>query len=427
MKWFLPVLASIVAVIAVAAIVINSGEGEEKNEQFDTPVQEPSGINRFSWDVFDTQGDTNIFYSPYGLYTALGMLLNGAEPDSLTEKELLRVLHARDKLSVNDGVSTINSLLTKDTKYKFSSSDMILVDKTYVANKTINEDFKKIIEEVYDGSVDKVDIANDAASVREMIKKWVDEKTNGFIPDYESILDNSTLVDILNVVYFKGGWEYPFDPQFTFERSFTNSDGSVLSTDMMYKKFSAGSIGYYADDKYKGISLPYVSEGGVALSMVIVLPKDGSLDIKEKWSSETIEYRESFMEKVRNGNAGNSKIDVVLPKLEMELSYDLKEVFSALGMNISMSNVAEFTDIIDGEYLKVSDGKHQAKVKVDEKGTEAAAVTEIVLKNTAFIDTEPLVYFHCDIPFVFTITEEQYGTDLFAGYVSYFDSEDSKE
>ena len=427
MKWFLPVLASIVAVIAVAAVVINSGDSGENNEQFDTPVQEPSGINGFSWDVFDTQDDTNIFYSPYGLYTALGMLLNGAEPDSLTEKELLRVLHARDKLMVNDGVSVINSLLTKDTKYKFSSSDMILIDKTYVTNRTINENFKKIIEEVYDGSVDKVDIANNAAGVREMIKKWVDEKTNGFIPDYESILDNSTLVDILNVVYFKGGWEYPFDSQFTFKRSFTNSDGTVTSTDMMYKKFSAGSIGYYTDGKYKGISLPYVSEGGVALSMIIVLPTDGSLDIKEKWSSESTEYREAFMEKVRNGNAGKSKIDVVLPKLEMELSYDLKEVFSALGMNISMSNAAEFTDIIDGEYLKISDGKHQAKVKVDEKGTEAAAVTEIVLKNTAFIDTEPVVYFHCDIPYVFTITEGKYGTDLFAGYVSSLDSEDSKE
>ncbi len=82
-----------------------------------------------------------------------------------------------------------------------------------------------------------------------------------------------------------------------------------------------------------------------------------------------------------------------------------------------MSDAAEFTRIINGDCLKITDGKHQAKLKVDETGTEAAAITEIVIKNTSVLNIDPVIDFHCDIPFIFTISENQHGVDLFTGYI----------
>ena len=413
MSHLLVVLIACTAILSVSFILATGSETEKGNT--DMEMEESGSINTFSWDVFDKLNDDKVFYSSYGLYTALAMLLNGAEPGSDTEKELLNVLHARDGLTVNSDLKCLQDLLISDDGFRFASSDLILVDETYASGKGVNKDFSKTIEDVFGGSVKTVDIRNNTAAVKELIKKWVNDNTDGFIPDYDSIMDSSTLTDILNVVYFKGDWVYKFEDSFT--KSFRNSDGKESDVTMMLRQFGPGTIGYYEDSKYRGISIPYESEGKETVSMIIVIPVDKGTDIKDRWSGETAAYRESFMEKVRTGSLDSKRMEVLLPKLDIDLSYDLKELFSALGIDISMSDSAEFTKIIEGEYLKVTDGKHQAKLKVDEEGTEAAAVTEIIMKNTAVLDMNPIMEFHCDIPFVFTITENGYGVDLFTGYI----------
>ena len=409
----LMVFGACAAIACAAFLMIPSGETEK--EATGMEMSEPGTINTFSWDVFDQLDEDEIFYSPCGLYTALAMLLNGAEPQSVTEKELLDALHAKDSGTANSDLKNLLDSLTSDKKYRFSSSNLILVDKTYASGKKINASFSEIVEKMFGGSVQTADIHDDTDAVKELIRKWVSDSTYGFIPDYESILDSSTLTDVLNVVYFKGEWMYKFENTFTKEFRCSNGTGSEVT--MMQKTFSSGAVGYYSDGKYRGISLPYESDGDDSVSMIIVLPADGGTDIKKRWSAETAEYREQFMEKVRTSSLDSMRLNVILPKLDVDTSYDLKELFTALGLNVAMSDAAEFSKIVDGDCLKITDGKHQAKLKVDEEGTEAAAVTEIVMKNTAVLNTDPIIDFHCDIPFVFTISEDKYGTDLFTGYI----------
>ena len=95
----------------------------------------------------------------------------------------------------------------------------------------------------------------------------------------------------------------------------------------------------------------------------------------------------------------------------MSASYDMDDIFASLGLDFGMP----FSKMVDGTVLVVDGGKQETKIKVDEKGTEAAAVTEIIIKETSFLDPEPPTEFHCDVPFVFTLSS---GSDsMFIGYV----------
>ena len=409
----LMVLLACAAIASAALIMTPDGEADKEVTSMET--NEPMTVNSFSWDVFDSLKEDEIFYSPLGLYTALAMLLNGAEPGSMTERELLDALHKEGCKTVNSDIVKILDSLKADSKYRFSSSNLILVDKTYVSGRTINAPFSETIEKMFKGSVQTADIKDGTDNVKEMIREWVSNSTCGFIPDYRSILDSSTLTDVLNVVYFKGQWVFEFENKFTGK--FRCSDGTRSDVSMMQRTFSSGAIGYHTDGKYRGIALPYESDGGDSVSMIFILPADGGTDIKSKWSSESAEYREQFIENVRTGSPDSMRLNVIIPKLDVDTSYDLKELFTSLGLSVSMSDAAEFTRIINGDCLKITDGKHQAKLKVDETGTEAAAITEIVIKNTSVLNIEPVIDFHCDIPFIFTISENQYGVDLFTGYI----------
>ena len=107
--------------------------------------------------------------------------------------------------------------------------------------------------------------------------------------------------------------------------------------------------------------------------------------------------------------------DISLPKLDLSESLDLKKILSELGLSES----ATFSGMIDGVPLSVEGGKHQARMIVDEEGTEAAAVTEITMEKLSVIPGSDLsiVEFRCDIPFLMAIVDEETGADLFVGYV----------
>ena len=153
------------------------------------------------------------------------------------------------------------------------------------------------------------------------------------------------------------------------------------------------------------------------MAMCIILPiNHNSTDIKKSWSSETKEYREDFMSKLRG--SGTSKVDLHMPVFETESSFDLCKVLKSLGVTVSMSDSAQFTEMLDNQTLKIGTAKHQAKIKVNEDGTEAAAVTEIAMdKNGIIFQPTIPIDFRCDIPFIYTVSSTENGTDLFMGYV----------
>jgi serpin B len=106
-------------------------------------------------------------------------------------------------------------------------------------------------------------------------------------------------------------------------------------------------------------------------------------------------------------------VDLKLPRFEMRTAVPLTTPLRELGMKRAFQPSAEFGAIAD-ERLCVSDVVHQAFVRVDEKGAEAAAATAVILRKSAALP-EAAVQLVLDRPFLFAIVERQSGMVLFFG------------
>ena len=359
-----------------------------------------AAADNFCWKYFTTLNkNENIFYSPYGIETALGILANGASGD--TQKEILNALNA-----VN--VETLN----KNFSANIISANLLLIDKKVIGNG-INKNFKRVVNDIYNSDVREADFENNLDGEKLKITRWVSDKTKNFIPNYQSIATKSTLTDLLNVVYFKEDWLFPFKAEGTAKNIFKNRDGSISEVDMMNKTFKR-KISYREDENFKGIVLPYTS----GAKMCLIMPKDDAdLNIAEKFAA-----RADFLDKLKNSSAFNGDVVVRIPKFELDIENNLVESFKALGIKKSFTDDAEFFNIINDTSLKIGNAQHRAKIKIDEQGTEAAAVTEIAMvETTAAFDAEPpkKAYFIADRPFLFVIRDVQSDKILFAGVVNH--------
>ena len=175
------------------------------------------------------------------------------------------------------------------------------------------------------------------------------------------------------------------------------------------------TFAYVADDKFRGIALPYSANA----AMYVILPADdNALNVADLWNAAPLDYRANFLESLRVAYAFNGKVVVHLPKFELDIENNLVANFKAMGLAKSFTDAAEYFNIVNGTSLKIDNAKHRAKVKVDEQGTEAAAVTEIaMIETTAMPHSTPpkIIYFHADRPFLFMIRDVDSRVTLFAG------------
>ncbi len=376
-------------------------------------------VDAFCWKYFATLNhNENIFYSPYGINAALSILVNGATGD--TRKEILDVLEIGNVDSFNADHKNFSELIEKNYRGEnlFNEANLLLIDKSIIG-RGINKNFQRMVNQSYKSDVREANFSGDIDVEREKISAWVNEKTAGFIPDYKSIATKATLTDLLNVVYFKGAWMMPFKPSHTERRTFTNSDAAKVKVDMMWKVFE-NSVVYREDDKFKGIVLSYTDNA----AMYLILPVDNNaLNVAELWNNESPSYRENFIDELGKSFAFRGEVVVRLPKFELDIENSLVENFKAMGINRAFSDNAEFFNIIKDTSLKIGDAKHRAKVKVDEQGTEAAAVTEVVMLEATAIPNAPLpktVYFIAERPFLFMIRDINTNVTLFAGVANKF-------
>ena len=378
-------------------------------------------VNNFNWYYYKTlDKDANIFYSPYSIAAALSMLANGAI--GKTKQEILAALSANSMKELNDGFAKFHGAMAENYSdgRLLRESNLLLIDEDYAGNG-IDLRFKNKVEKVYGYEVALVDFQNDISATKKQITGWVDKVTNHLIPNYQSIATEDTAVDLLNVVCFKGEWNSAFKTNDTRERIFHNKNFSTSKIEMMHKVFDE-EISYYADEKYRGIELPYKkSANNTIVAMYVILPVDeNNLNIADAWDAETISYRENFLNQIKNAPVNGREIHLDLPKFEFDLRTDLVEKLWQVGVQRALTDYAEFYNIINKISLKIDAAVHQAKVKVDEQGTEAAAVTEIEMVETTAMSPEykQIIEFRADMPFVFVIRDVPNGIDLFTGTVN---------
>ncbi|HMB23877.1 MAG TPA: serpin family protein, partial [Anaerolineales bacterium] len=270
----------------------------------------------------------------------------------------------------------------------------------------LRQDYLDVIAQNYGAGIQLADFAKQYEAVRKEINDWVSEKTNDKIQDLipEGTLNPSTAMVLVNAIYFKADWVYQFDPNNTHDAPFHLLDGSDVQVKMMSQTLSG--VPYAEGNGYQAVELPY--QGGTAV-MDIVVPDQGNFD----------EFERSLDIQKLNETLGNMQpvdgLDLGLPKFNFTKDFNLTEQLSAMGMPDAFNGNADFSGMTGDRSLCIDVVLHKAFVAVDEKGTEAAAATAVVMKEMAMMPSDLRLVI--DRPFLFVIRDSSSGQILFVGRV----------
>ncbi|WOV87879.1 serpin family protein [Sporosarcina oncorhynchi] len=353
-------------------------------------------------DKIEANDDGNVFFSPASLWMALAIVYNGADGETKTEMAEAMQAQGIDVADLNKANASLMTALNKD-----SDNIQLTIANSIWLNEEFNlqKDFAKRTEDYFNAQTHQITISSNEASKK--INEWVKKATNAKIDKMvDDPLDSNLVALVLNAIYFKGDWTYPFDKKQTEKRTFHLEDGTEKIAPFMklQRKFS-----YMAGDGFQAVKLPY-ADG--EMSMTVVLPDEnlGLEDFKRTLSTENWGlFLTAFNE--REGT-------ILLPKFKMEYETELNGALEALGMPSVFTESADFSHMVEGDAnLFISTVKQKTYIDVNEEGTEAAAVTGVQVGVTSAPADGP---FHMEMnrPFFLMITDEETGVVLFVGYVA---------
>ena len=391
---------------------------QANNQQADDPLTPPTaaaqdlptlvaGNTSFTLDLFKAvRSDCgNVVLSPYSVSTALAMAYAGANGATATQMaEVLLFGVPRDRLPA--AFHQLAQNLSAGTQ----TDDGGQAFQLSVANSIWGQEdfsflpaFLKVLQQQYDSPLRKVDFAKSSEAARVAINDWAKEETKGKIPDLlpAGSIDAMTRLVLANAVYFKADWLSPFSHEGTNDVDFHLASGATTTVPTMNQ---TASFGYAKTDGWEAVELPY--QGG-RYSMVALLPQ---ADPDTALHALTTDSLSALLKQL-----APKEISLSLPKWTYKSSFELKAALSTLGMQNAFSG-ADFSGMDGRMDLAIDDVYHKAFVAVDEKGTEAAAATGVVMRVTAVLATAPQVSF--DRPFIYVIRDQQTGTILFIGQVA---------
>ena len=366
------------------------------------------GMNQFALHLFQELPEENSFFSPYSISVAISMLDNAAENN--TKAELEKMLGIKDLTIHNLNIKTLMSSFDDKGAILNTANSVWWSDGITNFKETMKDDFLDPLRYYYEADVSQVDFTK--SKTVDQINDWIGDKTNEMIPKMLEKLDASTVMCLVNAVYFEGIWQNKFTKEQTWKKEFYGAEETV-EVDMM----QSGDLDlrYYEADGMRGIELPYEDS---TIAMQIILPGEGSTQtIQEAFDSLTTEKQLEFLNAL---SESESKIITYLglPKFSMEYEIDqLVKILKTLGMVNSFDKaLADFGKIND--LLYVSDVMHKARIEVDEEGSKAAAATVIAASESEAISVGEIIEFLVDQPFIYVIRDTSTGTILFLGYTN---------
>ena len=332
----------------------------------------------------------NICISPLSIYQIISLVSNGAIEK--TQEEIFKALIPDGKINKKTQLA-LNANNQQIIKYYNSKNKRVRIANAVMTKDPLQESFKKICKK-YDASIDRLINA-------EQVNKWCNEKTNGKIKKIIDELNEDTRMILINAIYLKANWKEPFEKKNTEKRNFKNSNGEIVNVETMKAEYDL--IKYYKDEKIEMIELPYDDEN---LSMIILLPNS------KKYSSTLnyIQKEKIDFTKLINKLHNTKNVILYLPKFEFEYSSKLNEALQKMNMKLAFnSNAAKFYKLNIGERLYINSVIHKTYIKVDELGTEAAAVTAIDMKeNTSAPDEEiKYIYMKVEHSFIYMIKDKR--------------------
>jgi serpin B len=407
----------------LAAACGDSKTAEAKQARADLPRTKPDEAAKalglevaaanaaFGWDLYgqianQTQG--NLFFSPFSIGLCMAMVYGGARAN--TAAGLAQALHFDPAKDVHAGWNALDRGLSAPAP----ASDKIEGQQLElsVANSAWGQDgfdfrqaFLELLARDYGAGLYLAEFAKKPEAERKRINNWVEDMTRERIKDLlpEGSITGLTRLVLANAIYFKANWRQQFTPEATTPGPFTRIDGSTVQTPMMRQ---TEGFNYAKSGDVEAIELPYA--GGTA-SMVILLPAAGGLKALEQSLANKMD---ALLPQLKS-----TSVQLAMPRWEFTAEFRLREALAALGASDAFDEARCDLSGIAGEpgELVISDVYHKAFVKVDEKGTEAAAATAAVARATS-ARVDPVMV-TLDRPFLFLNREKATGGALFAGRV----------
>ncbi|NCP83705.1 MAG: serpin family protein [Bacteroidetes bacterium] len=344
--------------------------------------------------------DKNLMISPLSASIALSMLLNGTNGETATQMKDMLGYSGQSFTTINSSYENLlDQLLSADSKVNISVANAIFYRESF----PVKLDYLSTLKDSYNAEVKGLDFARaDAVST---INSWASKQTNGKINKVINEINQSTVLFLMNALYFKGNWSNQFDKDDTSDQNFYLSNGNSIKTPFMHGDVD---LIFAESNGLRAIELPY---GRKNFSMILLLPDYSISEIYDRLSAETWNTLTSQLSEQNYWREAT----VILPKFTFSYQTFLSNQLKSLGMIDAFDpNLADLRGISDNGNLFVSFVKQNTFVDVNEEGTEAAAVTTIGVELTSAPSIDHYVF---DKPFVFMIRERTTNAFLFAGTV----------
>lgn len=346
----------------------------------------------------------NLFFSPFSISAALGLLYNGAA--GATKEEIIQVLGMDNytQEEINEYYRELTkALLEVDPHSSLSLANAIWSNSNRGA--ILKNTFVTLNQNYYDAEVSALDFAHSPAL--QTINNWCYEKTKGTIPTILDNIDPSTLIILANAIYFKSFWTTDFEKSKTAHEPFYNLDGTKSIVPMMHQKQMF--LDYAQMDRCSMVTLPYAN---TAFTMNLILPNKG-VNMDELIGELDGSSWQSMM-----AHRKNIKVTLSMPRFKVENRFDnIKEVLASMGLSLPFSSNADFSALSDVPAF-FSQVIHKSYISVDEDGTESAAITLIPEYLLDPVPNPLEVTLLLDRPFIFAITEKSTGVILFMGKIT---------
>ncbi len=422
---FLPWLFFLCLIVLVLTIIpfhrerpITITASHEATVPFTASLEVKSAVDgntAFAFDLYQKLKDRpgNLFFSPYSLSTALAMTYAGARGQ--TENEMAKVLHfnlAQTNLPMAFGsLGARMNQIQRWNRITLTTANSLWCQQDY----RFTNSFLNLIHKYYSADARQVDFKHSPQAASSEINQWVERETKEKITDVvePGQFTDLTRMVLCDAIYFKGKWQYQFEPRATKPAPFHVTTNETVTVPMMYQH-AHFKTARSDDDSVELLELPY---SGTDLSMIILLPQieyplpdveqPGLPDLEQKLTADNLH---AWLAKLDQAN--RDKTSVRLPRFTTTQSFDLVKELKSLGMPSAFDDSADFSGMDGTTNLFVSDVMHKAFVEVNESGTEAAATTLALVKTKSQAGR-----FIVDHPFLFLIRENGSGSILFVGRI----------
>lgn len=366
--------------------------------------------NEFGFSLFngltERSPHENVFISPLSISMALQMCYSGADSKTKAQMGEVMKIAGMPVKAVNSGNRQLIEYLTRGEDVRLEIANSLWAKKEI----PFHHEFVDALEEYYHAVAYERDFEDPA--VVEEINSWVAEKTHDKIKQIIQQLDPLAILVLINAVYFKGAWFDQFNENVTEKADFYLHDGTIQKVDMMFKR---DDYSYLETKEFQAVKLPYKDP---RFEMVIFLPSEGT-DLNDFlidkdadwWSNRMSQFRE------REGN-------LYFPRFKVEYEIELNDPLIAMGMSDAFTAAeANFTKMTPFQPAWISSVIHKTYLEVDEEGTEAAAVTTVMMAGSAAPEMDPPEPFtmRVDRPFFCAIIERNSGAMLFMGAIYIID------